>query len=92
MIQIRQSEQMLAPTDIEQSRELKENLEQIDKLYDSWNHYDILPDVIGCLRVRSDLCAPQHLIRESVDALHETFCLQRVKVLAHRHFRNAQHL
>lgn len=69
MIEIKRSEQMLAPADVEPSRELQENLEKIDKLYESWNHYDILPDVIGYLRVRSDLCAPQHLIRESVDAL-----------------------
>ena len=66
---IKRSEQMILPDGIEQSDQLKENLEKIDKLYEQWNHYDILPDVIGLLRVRSDLCAPQHLIRESVDAL-----------------------
>ncbi|MBQ6595843.1 MAG: tetratricopeptide repeat protein [Clostridia bacterium] len=66
---IKRSEQMLAPDSVTRSEELQENLRKIDKLYEQWNHYDILPDVIGLLRVRSDLCAPQHLIRESVDAL-----------------------
>lgn len=66
---IKDVEQLIARCSIEPCDEVKENTKKIEDLYAEWNHYDILPDVIGYLRVRSDLVAKQFMIRESVAAL-----------------------
>ena len=66
---ITNDEQMIARANVEFSEELKDNEQKIKDLYKHWNHYDILPDVINLLRTRSDMIAPQFLIREAVDAL-----------------------
>ena len=66
---IRNDEQIIPRVSLELEQSIVENAEQIDKLYAQWNHYDILPDVVGKLRERSDIVASQFLIRESVGAL-----------------------
>lgn len=69
MRKICNQEQLIARAPVEPNEAMQQNSREIEELYAHWNHYDILPDVIRCLRVRSDLAAPQRLMRESVDAL-----------------------
>ena len=66
---VRRDTQVIFKTDIELSPEVKEIDAKIDALYGKWNYYDILPDVSDLLRRRSDLVAPQHLVRESIWSL-----------------------
>lgn len=61
--------QVIPKTDIELDEKVKQIDQEIDTLYDKWNYYDILPDVCDLLRRRSDLVAPQHLVRESIWSL-----------------------
>lgn len=69
MRKICNQEQLIARAPVEPNEAMQQNSREIEELYAHWNHYDILPDVIRCLRVRSDLAALQRLMRESVDAL-----------------------
>lgn len=61
--------QVIPKADVPFSEEVKKLDQSIDELYGKWNYYDILPDVCDLLRRRSDLVAPQHLVRESIWSL-----------------------